>query len=146
LNNIEISKFMQPFITPFIKKNSDELKSELIKIRHQFKLLCYDFPKLKNNDLNYLRKLILLLKIINRILEKAFHSTNFNFSWEDILINLLHLDNSPDLMISSMLRELKRKRSYNFQLLYKKENKDIYENYFSNFNGMKQKKILDYLF
>jgi len=93
------------------------LKIELIKAERRLKLICYDFPKIENNDINYLRKFTLLLKILNKIIEKSFNSLDFNFSWEDILLNLLHFDNSPDLMINSMLRELKRRKSYKTQLI-----------------------------
>ena len=52
---------------------------------------------MKFNNIEYLRRLVLLLKIINKIIEKALKSESFKFSWKEILKNLLHLENDPDL-------------------------------------------------
>ncbi len=104
-------------------KDAEQLRKELINVERSLKLMSYDFPKIDDGDVNFLRKFVLLFKVINRIIEKSFRSSDFTFSWEEILSTLLHLDNDPNLMIKSMIRELKRRNSYNASLLNKRENK-----------------------
>jgi hypothetical protein len=145
-SDFEIYNIMEPLIKRFGQKDVNELKIELIKVERRLKLICYDFPKVRNNNINYLRKFTLLLKILNRIIEKSFKSPDFNFSWEEILINLLHLENSPELMINSMLRELKRRKSYKTRLINRNEMRIIKDKYFYNSYKFKQKKVLEFLF
>ena len=119
-SDFENKGFILPLIKKFEEKDVNELQKELLKIERSLKLICYDFRDIKNKDLDFLRKFVLLLQIINKILEKALNTDNLNFSWQDIISNLLHIDNNPELMIKSMLRELKRKNSFNVSILAKK--------------------------
>ena len=64
---------------------SEQLKKEIIRIECRLKLMCYDFPKIEIDDIEYLRKFTLFLKIINKIIEKSFNNLDFSFSWEEII-------------------------------------------------------------
>ncbi|MFX1298196.1 MAG: hypothetical protein ACFFD2_25500, partial [Promethearchaeota archaeon] len=92
--------------------------------------------------IEYLRKFTLFLKIINRIIEKSFNHLDFSFSWQEIIINLLHIENDPNLMIKSMIRELKRRKSYNAYIMNKKYL--MRKNLNLNENNYRQKKIFEF--
>ncbi|KKL84037.1 hypothetical protein LCGC14_1968730 [marine sediment metagenome] len=77
---------------------------------------------------------------INKIIEKSFNGLDFSFSWEEIISTLLHLENDPNLMITSMIRELKRRRSYKAYILNKKVN-CLPEN---DLHSYRQKKIFEF--
>ncbi|KKK45840.1 MAG: hypothetical protein Lokiarch_06580 [Candidatus Lokiarchaeum sp. GC14_75] len=117
-----------------------QMKNEIIRIERRLKLICYDFPKIEIDDIEYLRKFTLFLKIINKIIEKSFNGLDFSFSWEEIISTLLHLENDPNLMITSMIRELKRRRSYKAYILNKKVN-CLPEN---DLHSYRQKKIFEF--
>lgn len=140
----ESYEIMAPLIKKFGKKEADELRNEIIKVERRLKLVCYDFPKVDGKDLNFLRKFVLLLKILNRIIEISFSSKDFAFSWEDIISNLLYLENDPNFMINSMIRELKRRNSYKAKMLNRKDSK---YRAVDNFHSIKfkQKKISEYI-
>ena len=142
-SQFESSEIMAPFIKKFGKKNTEDLKNELLKIERQLKLICYDFPKIDVDNLDFLRTFVLLLKILNRIIEKSLNSKNFAFSWEDIISNLLFLENDPNLMINSMIREIKRRNSYKAMILTRNESKNndsLYQNKY------RQMRITDFIF
>lgn len=106
--------------------------------------MCYDFPKIEIDDIEYLRKFTLFLKIVNKIIEKSFNTLDFSFSWEEIISNLLHLENDPDLMITSMIRELKRRKSYRARMLNKKESSLSNNDLYSSENNYRQKTIFEF--
>ena len=88
-SQFESLEIMTPFIKKFGKKDTEDLKNEILKIERQLKLICYDFPKIDGENLDFLRKFVLLLKILNRIIERSLNSKTFAFSWEDIISSLL---------------------------------------------------------
>ncbi len=141
-SQFESSEIMAPFIKKFGKKDTDDLKNEILKIERQLKLICYDFPQVDGENLDFLRKFVLLLKILNRIIERSLNSKSFLFSWEDIISNLLFLENDPNLMINSMIRELKRRNSFKAMILARKElkNNDSLE-----LNQYRQKRITEFI-
>jgi len=143
-SQFESSELMAPLIKKFGKKDVDQLKTEIFRIERRIKLLCYDFPKIKNDNIDYLRKFVLFLKIINKIIEKSFNTLDFSFSWEEIISSLLHLENDPNLMITSMIRELKRRKSYSARMLNKKENYLSNNDLYSSENNYRQKKIFEF--
>ena len=143
-SQFESTKILAPFIKKFGKKNVEQLKKEIIRIERRLKLMCYDFPKIEIDDIEYLRKFTLFLKIINKLIEKSFNSLDFSFSWEEIISTLLHLENDPNLMITSMIRELKRRKSYKACILNKKLNYSAENDLHSIENRYKQKKIFKF--
>jgi len=143
-SQFESSKILAPLIKKFGKKDAEQLKKEIIRIERRLKLMCYDFPKIEIDDIEYLRKFNLILKIINKIIEKSFNTLDFSFSWEEIISSLLHLENDPNLMITSMIRELKRRKSYKAHILNKKENHLVRNNLYLGENNYKQKKIIEF--
>lgn len=144
-SQFESTKILAPLIRKFGKKDAEQLKQEIIRIERRLKLICYDFPKIEIDDLEYLRKFTLLLKIINKIIEKSFNSLNFSFSWEEIINSLLHMENDPNLMITSMIRELKRRKSYKAYMLNKREDTFFKINLYLDMNNYRQKKISDFI-
>ena len=86
---------------------------------------------------------MLLLKILNRIFERSLNSKTFAFSWEDIISNLLYLENDPNLMINSMIREIKRRNSYKSMMLVRKESKNNDSFYKDHY---RQKRITEFIF
>ena len=141
-SQFESSEIMSPFIKKFGKKDTKDLKNELHKIERQLKLICYDFPKIDGDNLDFLRKFVLLLKILNRIIERSLNSKTFAFSWEDIISNLLFLENDPNLMINSMIRETKRRNSYKAMILARMESKN---NYCFYQNQYRQTKLTEFI-
>lgn len=142
-SQFESPEIMAPFIKKFGKKDTEDLKNEILKIERQLKLICYDFPKIDGENLDFLRKFVLLLKILNRIIERSLNSKTFAFSWEDIISSLLFLENDPNLMINSMIREIKRRNSYKSMILARKESKNndsFYQNQY------RQKRITEFIF
>ncbi|MHA1230959.1 MAG: hypothetical protein ACTSPQ_09965, partial [Candidatus Helarchaeota archaeon] len=82
------NNILAPIIKKFQKKDINELKEDIIRIRERFKLLCFDFLDIKENDIEYLRNLVLILQILNGILERSLNLENFDFSWKEIISNL----------------------------------------------------------
>ncbi|MFX1570414.1 MAG: hypothetical protein ACFFCV_18790 [Promethearchaeota archaeon] len=142
-SRFESPEIMAPFIKKFGKKDTDDLKNEILKIERQLRLICYDFPRFNEENLDFLRKFVLLLKLLNRIIERSLNSKTFTFSWEDIISNLLFLENDPNLMINSMIREIKRRNSYNAMMLARKKSKKNYNMYKNQFQ---QKRITEFIF
>jgi len=66
---------------------------------------------------------------------------NFDFSWKEIISNLLHLENDPNLMIKSMLREIKRRSSFKARVNIRKHDNIFYY----KINNQKQMSIIHYL-
>ncbi|MEJ2250577.1 MAG: hypothetical protein P8Y70_16185, partial [Candidatus Lokiarchaeota archaeon] len=141
--NNNSSCVMDIFIHKFKNKNIEELKLNLEDFTRNLRINCNEIRNIDLNDKDYLRKLVLLLKIINKILYDA-KNNNLQFSWEEVILNLLHFESNPNLMINSMLREIKRKNSYKTRMLIKKRN--YYNNLVSQNSNQRQKKILDYIF
>jgi len=143
-SQFESNKILAPLIKRFGKKDAEQLKKEITRIERRLKLACYDFPKIEIDDIEYLRKFTLFLKIINKIIEKSFNNLDFSFSWEEIISNLLHIENDPNLMITSMIRELKRRKSYKAYILNKKEKNLAKNDLYSSENNYRQKKIFEF--
>ena len=143
-SHFESTKILAPLIRKFGKKDADQLKKEIVRIERRLKLVCYDFPKIEIDDIEYLRKFTLFLKIINKIIEKSFNNLDFSFSWEEIISNLLHIENDPNLMITSMIRELKRRKSYRAHILNKKERVLLKNDFYLGENKYRQKKITEF--
>ena len=143
-SQFESTNILAPLIRKFGKKDVDQLKKEIIRIERRLKLMCYDFPKIEINDIEYLRKFTLFLKIINKLIEKSFNYLDFSFSWEEIISNLLHIENDPNLMITSMIRELKRRKSYRAHILNKKERVLLKNDFYLGENKYRQKKITEF--
>lgn len=143
-SQFDSTKILAPLIRKFGKKDTDQLKKEIIRIERRLKLVCYDFPKIEINDIEYLRKFTLFLKIINKLIEKSFNYLDFSFSWEEIISNLLHIENDPNLMITSMIRELKRRKSYRAHILNKKERVLLKNDFYLGENKYRQKKITEF--
>ena len=143
-SQFESTNILAPLIKKFGKKDAEQLKKEIIRIERRLKLMCYDFPKIEIDDIEYLRKFTLFLKIINKIIEKSYNTLDFSFSWEEIISNLLHLENDPNLMITSMIRELKRRKSFRARMLNKKENYFSNNDLYSSENNYRQKKIFEF--
>lgn len=144
-SQFESLQILEPLIKKFGRKDADELRNEIIQIERSLKLMCYDFPKMENRNIDYLRKFVLLLKILNKIIEKSFYLLDFSFSWEDIISNLLHLENDPNLMIQSMIRELKRRTSYKARLLNRNDKSLSKNSVYSSTNKIRQKLILEFI-
>jgi len=142
-SQFESSEVMAPFIKRFGKKDTNDLKNEILKIERQLRLICYDILKIDGGNLDFLRKMVLLLKILNRIIERSLNSKGFSFSWEDIISNLLFLENDPDLMITSMIREIKRRNSYKAMIIARNKLKNNHTHYQNQF---RQKKITEFIF
>ncbi len=140
-NKFETHDFITPLIQKFRNKDINELKKEVEKLEHRLKLVCHDISKIQDGDIDHLRKLVLLLQILNKIFESSLDAVDFTFSWQEIISNLLHLENDPNLMIRSMIRELKRRNSYKARISIRndQETKEIFK---LNDN---QKSILHYL-
>ena len=143
-SHFESTEILAPLIKKFGKKDAEQLKKEIIRIERRLKLMCYDFPKIEYNDIEYLRKFVLFLKIINKLIEKSFNILDFSFSWEEIISNLLHIENDPNLMIKSMIRELKRRNSYKAHLLNKEKKFLLINALYSSENNHRQKKINEF--
>lgn len=139
-NLVESKDITKEIIAKFRKKKIEELKKEILGIERGMKLIFYDFPNLDDKDIEFHRKYLLLLKIVNKVLEKSFDTQNFTFSWVDILTTLLHLQIQPDLMIKSMIRELKRRNSYKAKLCLRSS----YDFTDYNINFKYQKRIFDF--
>lgn len=143
-SQFESVKILAPLIRKFGKKDAEQLKNEIIRIERRLKLMCYDFPKIEIDDMEYLRKFTLFLKIINKIIEKSFNSLDFSFSWEEIISTLLHLENDPNLMITSMIRELKRRKSYRAYILNKRVKYSPENDLQAIENRYRQKRIFEF--
>jgi len=143
-SQFESINILAPLIKKFGKKDAEQLNKEIIRIERRLKLMCYDFPKIEIDDIEYLRKFTLFLKIINKIIEKSFNSLDFSFSWEEIISSLLHLENDPNLMITSMIRELKRRKSYKVYILNKRDKHLAKSDLYSSENSYRQMKIFEF--
>lgn len=133
--------FNKVFTKRFRNKDKKELIQDINKLKNRLKLFCIDLSKFEKNHIDYLRKLLLLLLIFNRALESSLTSENFDFSWQEILVNSLHLENDPNFMIKAMIKEIKRRNSFKATISIRKTN--INENI--KLIKTKQKLILNFL-
>ncbi|MHA1278798.1 MAG: hypothetical protein ACTSQI_13845 [Candidatus Helarchaeota archaeon] len=137
---------IEPLIKKYGRKEIVELEKEIIQLKRRLNLLCQEFPKIKEEDLENLRKFVLLLKILTRLLENSLSFPQLTFSWEEIIETLLYLENDPNFMIKSMIREVKRKDSYKTYLAFKDDRffKQLKLNLTKN-PERKQKRIDEYV-
>ena len=117
------SKFQRGIFSPLIKKFGDKdiemLQNELYSLERKIQMVCEELPIKIEKDIDYLRRFILLFKILNGLIEKSTHLPVLDFSWEETIDNYLHIQKDPNFMIRSMLREKKRQVSYNASILYR---------------------------
>ena len=69
-NSISINQLMEPIIKKFGEKEKSELINEINKIKNHLRLLCLEFPDLEQQNIEEIRKFLLVLKINSRILEQ----------------------------------------------------------------------------
>ena len=143
--NESVDQIMKPLVNKFGEKEKLELNTEINMIKRHLRLLCSEFPNLEEQDVEIIRKMLLTLKIITNILEGTLNIPNFSFSWEEIIENLLYLEKDPNFMIKSMIREMKRRDSFQIYLLSKTD-KDINKLKFNLFQlpRPKQRKLTEF--
>lgn len=122
------SSFIDPWIKIYAERNIYQLKEELMGLERKFKRI--DLSSLSLKDKEYLRALIITLNVINEILEKTLKLKEFNFAWQDILQYITSESKNPSFMLSSMIREIKRRISFRLNFFLKKKVPTSNENMF----------------
>lgn len=122
------SSFIDPWIKIYAERNIYQLKEELMGLERKFKRIDFSFLSLKDKE--YLRALIITLNVINEILEKTLKLKEFNFAWQDILQYITSESKNPSFMLSSMIREIKRRISFRLNFFLKKKVPTSNENMF----------------
>ncbi len=140
----ENSSLTHSIIEQYRRKDKIALEQEIHRIKRRLTLLDLNFPKTYNLSEEILRKFVLLIQILTNTIEKALSLPPFDFSWESLLENLLHLERDPNFLIRSMLREKRRYLGYKSYLNWKiKKMRSLDEDIFQ-FSKLKQVTLIRY--
>lgn len=135
---------MEPFIAKYAKKTKKDLINQAQRYYRRLQIILFQFPRLSLEEIEDIRKFVIILQILSRILKKTFTMPKFSFSWEDAIENLLHLEKDPNFMIKAILRERKRRVSYKNHLLWERDSIQHFKyNFFKPLT--RQKTLLEYL-